>query len=70
MSSSQEYSRREASEADASVKSGTVSRRAFMAASAAATLPVSVTESHAVQAVEGTGVYRFTGPNTDFHGHQ
>ena len=78
MSSSQEYSRREASEADASVKSeadasgksGAVSRRAFMATSAAATLPIAVTESHAVQAVEGLGVYRFSGPNTDFHGHQ
>jgi len=50
------------------VKAG-VNRRAFMAASATAvSLPVSPSQVEA--ASPGSRVYRFAGPDTDFHGHQ
>ena len=74
MLSSQERGRGDASEDKVSVKSGSVSRRTFMATSAvtsaAATLPVATTEIGAAQSVAEPGVYRFAGPNADFHGHQ
>ncbi len=57
-----------------SASSDSVSRRAFMAtsavASAAATLPLAISETGAAQSTAERGVYRFAGPNADFHGHQ
>lgn len=74
MSLSQERSRRDVSVDTWSAKSGAVSRRAFMATSAAtsaaATLPLTTGAMAAAQSVAERGVYRFTGPNADFHGHQ
>lgn len=49
---------------------GSVSRRAFMATSAFASLPATASGSPADQSGNQTAVYRFTGPDTDFHGHQ
>jgi len=70
MSSSQERRQSDGSDCDASTESGSVSRRAFLATSAAATLPVASHGTHAAQADAESGVYRFAGPDADFHGHQ
>ena len=74
MSSTQKDGRSDFSEDTLSAKSGEVSRRAFMATSAvtsaAATLPHAKGETAAAQSVAERGVYRFSGPNADFHGHQ
>ncbi|MCH2131749.1 MAG: hypothetical protein MK179_21625, partial [Pirellulaceae bacterium] len=70
MSSSHEYTQGDPLEGNASGKLGSVSRRAFMATSAATSLAVATSESRAAQFTESSGVYRFAGPNADFHGHQ
>ena len=51
-------------------KVASVSRRAFMTASAAATLPLANSAAPAAQPAVDLGVYRFAGPDSDFHGHQ
>lgn len=79
MSSSLERSLSDATENNSSASSDSassdsVSRRAFMATSAvtsaAATLPIAISETGAAQSAAERGVYRFAGPNADFHGHQ
>ncbi len=54
------------------IKSGTnsVSRRAFLAASAAATIPIASPESVSAKERSVPCVYRFAGPDSDFHGNQ
>lgn len=72
MTSSQEQSQGDALAGNSpdKDKSGAVSRRAFMATTAAASLSVATAESHAVEIAGKSKIYRFAGPNADFHGHQ
>ena len=49
--------------------SGVVSRRAFIASSAAVSLPLSGTLAPAMELDSEPGVYRFTGADSDYHGH-
>ena len=70
MSSSQKHSQGDASERNSSAKLGSVSRRAFIATSVTASLSVATSESRASQVTDESGVYRFAGPDADFHGHQ
>ncbi|MDB4664516.1 alkaline phosphatase D family protein [bacterium] len=49
---------------------GSVTRRVFIAATAATTLPQTDSATFAAEKPAERGVYRFAGPNADFHGHQ
>jgi len=55
---------------DSVEQAGSVSRRVFIASSAAVTMPLVNSDALSAETVEGHGVYRFGGPDADFHGHQ